>query len=53
MAFGFYFGKDLEEGLVGAYDEGGAFDADDFLAVHVLFLEYSKLIADFFVYICE
>src|SRR5277367_2447679 len=53
VAFGLYFGEDAEEALVGADEEGGPLDADDFLAVHVLFLEHIKLFADFFVYICK
>jgi len=53
VALWFDLGEDLEQGLVGADYEGSALDADDFLAVHVLFFEYPKLIADFFVYICE
>src|SRR5271163_4057722 len=53
VAFGLDLWEDLEEGLVGADEEGGPLDADDFLAVHVLFLEHIKLFADFFVYICK
>jgi len=53
VALGGDFGKDVEQGLVGTDDKGGALDAEDFFAVHVLFLEYAKLIADFLVYICK
>ena len=53
VAFWFDFGEDLQELLVGADYECCAFDAHDFLAVHVLFLEDTKLIDDFFVYICQ
>jgi hypothetical protein len=53
VALGLDLGEDLQELLVGTDDECGAFDADHFLAVHVLFLEHPKLIADDFVYICE
>jgi hypothetical protein len=53
VAFGFDFGEDFDEGLVGADEERRPLDADDFLAVHVLFLENPKLFADFFVYICK
>jgi len=53
VAFRFDFGEDLQQGLVGADDEGGALDAHHFFAIHVLFLEHPKLIADLFVYICE
>src|SRR5580692_2075689 len=53
VALGPDLGEDLQESLVGTDDEGGPFDADHFLAVHVLFLEHPKLIAHLFVYICE
>ena len=53
VAFGGDFGEDVEQGLVGTDDEGGSLDTEDFLAIHVLFLEDAKLIADFLVYISK
>jgi len=53
MAFGLDLGEDAQERLVGTDEEGCPLDADDFLAVHVLFLEDPKLFADFFVYISK
>src|ERR1019366_2386051 len=44
---------DMKQRLVGADDERGALDAPDLLAVHVLFFEYAKLIANFLVYISK
>ena len=39
MAFGFYLFEDVDEALVGTDEIGGAFDAFDQLAVHVLGLD--------------
>jgi hypothetical protein len=48
--FGVAFGLDLvelvDELLVGADDVGGALDAGDLLAVHVLFLDDAEAVAD-------
>jgi len=43
----------MQQGLVGPDDKGGPLYAEDLFAVHVLFLEHAKLIADFLVYISE
>ena len=46
MAFGFYFVELVEELLVGANYVGGALDARDLLAVHVLFFDDAEAVAD-------
>src|ERR1700733_9545759 len=48
-----YFGKDLQQLLIGTDEEGGPLNPDHFLAIHVLLLENVKLFADYFVYICK
>ena len=53
VAGGRNLGKDVQQGLVRANDESRPLDAPDFLAVHILFLEHAKLIADFLVYISK
>ena len=53
VAFGRDLGKDVQQGLVGADQERGPLDAPHLLAVHVLFLQHAKLIADFLVYISK
>src|SRR5271156_3922086 len=53
MPLRLYFGKDLQQLLVGPDEEGGALDPNHFLAIHILFLENIKLFADYFVYICK
>src|SRR5271156_2468380 len=53
MPLRLYFGKDLQQLLVGPDEEGGALNPNHFLAVHILFLENIKLFADYFVYICK
>jgi len=53
VAFGGYFGEDVQQRLVGADYERGALNAPDFLPIHVLFLHNAKLIAYFLVYISK
>ena len=43
----------MQQVPVGADQERGPLDAHDLLAVHVLFLQHAKLIADFLVYISK
>ena len=49
MAFGFDFGKDVQDSAVRSDYESGANHAHDFLAVHVLFLHHAKRVCDFFI----
>jgi len=49
VAFRFNLAPDLCDGSVGRYEERGALDAHDFLAVHVLFLEDVEEFGYFFV----
>src|SRR6266567_449951 len=53
MAFGRDFRKDMQQRLVRADHKSGAFDPPYLLAVHVLFLQHAKLIANFLVYISK
>ena len=53
MALGLNLGEDLHDFAVRPDQKGCALDAHDFLAVHVLFFEHPKLIADNLVYISE
>ncbi len=53
VAFGGDFGEDVQQFLVGANDKSGALNATNFLAVHVLILHDTKLIANFLVYISK
>ena len=46
-------GKDLQKLLVRADEECRALDADDLFAVHVLFFQHIKLLADDFVHVGE
>ena len=48
VAFGLYLAPDVADGAVGGDEEGGALDAHDFFAVHVLFLEDAVEGGDFF-----
>ena len=47
------FRVDMQQRAVRADHKGGSLNAHDFLAVHVLFLQHAKLIADFLVYISK
>jgi len=47
------FGEDMQQRLVGADQERSSLDAPYFLAIHVLFFQNTKLIADFLVYISK
>src|ERR1035438_9580764 len=53
MALGRNLGEDVKKGLVRADHESRPLDPPHLLAVHVLFLQYAKLIADFLVYISK
>ncbi len=53
VAFGFNLAPDLGDGAVGGDEEGGALNAHDFFAVHVLFLEDAEELSDIFIGVGE
>jgi len=53
VAFGFYFREDVGDLALSVDDEGGAFDAHNFLPVHVLLFDHAKGVADCFVGVSE
>src|ERR1035437_1283848 len=53
VALGRYLGEDVQQRLVRANHKSRPLDAPNLLAIHVLFFQHTKLIADFLVYISK